>query len=61
VPVSNPCVTYCNLFIFQIKNREPYFVTSLSHYHQSFKYEDFSSGGIIDYGMELSVRIIQNT
>jgi hypothetical protein len=29
VPISNPCVTYCNLFIFQIKNREPCFLTSL--------------------------------
>jgi hypothetical protein len=28
VPVSNPCVTYSNLFIFQIINKKPYFLTS---------------------------------
>jgi hypothetical protein len=28
VPICNPCVTYCNLFIFQIKNRELYVLTS---------------------------------
>jgi histone-lysine N-methyltransferase SETMAR len=32
MPISNPCVTSCNLFIFQIKNREPYLQTSCPIY-----------------------------